>query len=93
MLPDKLIVNYMDSYFLKPFSFYDKSRKVNGCSLLDWSQSYLNEKILIINFRKEHFYTQAMSQLTQAPFNYMNRFYILVNPRDKEYSAGAPFRN
>lgn len=92
MLPQNLIAQYMDSFFLKAFKFYDKSKKVTGSKLIDWPESYLNEKTLVIDLKKDFYYTQAICQLSLASLNYQHRFYMLLNPNDTQFSAGKPYR-
>lgn len=51
MLPEKMIPEYMDQFYLKSHSFYDKTNKVSGCSLKIYDQSMLREQTLTITFR------------------------------------------
>lgn len=70
MLPETMIAEYMDLFYLKSFAFYDKTNKVERTQMIKEESSYLRQQTFHIHFRKNFYYTQAMAQLTGKSLNY-----------------------
>lgn len=51
MIPEAMIVEFMDNFYLKNLSFYNKQTKVQGSILREDKESLLREKILYINLK------------------------------------------
>ena len=54
MLPEGMIVEFMQSFYLKKMSFYSK---ISGFRLDNIEDSYLNEKYAVISLQAPYFYT------------------------------------
>jgi hypothetical protein len=55
-LPEKMILAFFD-FFLKNMPFYDKNRKIEKVQIVDDHTSLLNQKKLIIEFKKEYVFS------------------------------------
>ena len=68
--------------------FYDKNRKIQRVAIYDDQTSLLRQKQIIINFKEDYIFAQAIGSLIKKSMNYQGIFYNFECPTDKNLSAG-----